>query len=317
MFHDGRLSVSDRYDNGFDSPAEEWLPTGFNSVLAAQAVFPLVAQFEMAGNPAENEIIGAVHDRIDMAWPILAKRVRTTGDYGALFVAAFEHIDTPEEVTIVEIANALAAFQAVEWRSHDSPFDAYLAGDRDALNAAERRGMALFYGEAGCADCHSGPLLSDQRFHALGLPPFGPGRTRMFDPFARDVGRMGESDRVEDAYRFRTPTLRNVALTAPYGHNGAFPTLEAMVRHHLDPVRSRSAWTPDVARLPEVPWLAATDFVILQDRLEMARQARALDIAPRALSEAQITDIVAFLHALTGTDSVTHPTFGVPAWFQP
>jgi cytochrome c peroxidase len=72
MFHDGRLSISDIYGNGFNSPAEEWLPKGLNSLLAAQALFPLTAQFEMAGNVAENEIIGAVTDRIDLGWPILA-----------------------------------------------------------------------------------------------------------------------------------------------------------------------------------------------------------------------------------------------------
>ncbi|MEM6590193.1 MAG: cytochrome c peroxidase, partial [Pseudomonadota bacterium] len=221
MFHDGRLSLSDDFGNGFNSPAEEWLPKGFNSLLAAQAVFPLVAQFEMAGNPGENEVIGAVHDRIDAAWPILAKRVRTTGDYGARFVAAFDQIETAEDVGIVDIANALAAFMALEWTSTDSPFDQYLAGDTTALSATQRAGMELFYGKAGCAACHAGPLMSDQRFHALGLPPFGPGRTRRFDPYARDVGRMGESDQLEDAYAFRTPMLRNVALTAPYGHNGA------------------------------------------------------------------------------------------------
>jgi cytochrome c peroxidase len=158
------------------------------------------------------------------------------GDYGARFVAAFDHIDVPEDVTIVEIANALAAFMAVEWQSIDSPFDRFLAGGQDALDPAQRRGLNLFYGEAGCSDCHSGPLLSDQKYHALGLPAFGPGRTRKFDLYARDVGRMGKSDRIEDAYAFRTPMLRNVALTAPYGHNGAYNTLQSIVRHHLDPV---------------------------------------------------------------------------------
>ena len=79
----------------------------------------------------------------------------------------------------------------------------------------QQEGAALFHGKAGCADCHSGPLLTDQKFHALAIPPFGPGRTRRFDPYTRDVGRMGETDALEDAYRFRTPSLRNVALTAP------------------------------------------------------------------------------------------------------
>lgn len=313
LFHDGRLSIADTFENGFNSPAEEWLPTGFNSLLAAQAVFPVTAQFEMAGNPKENEIAGAIYDRIDNAWPILAKRVRINPEYGRLFVEAFDHVDAPEEVTIVEIANALAAFQAIEWQSFDSPFDAYLAGDESALLPAQKRGLDLFYGKAGCSSCHSGKLLSDQKFHALGLPPFGPGRTRSFDPMVRDVGVMGETDRLEDAYRFRTPMLRNVELTAPYGHNGAYPTLEGIIRHHLDPDGMLKAWTPEIAALPQAPWLQAIDFVVWNDAREMARQARFRDIEPLPLSDAEIADLEAFLKSLTGTQSVTAPPFGIPA----
>ncbi len=312
LFHDGRLSVADTYENGFNSPAEEWLPTGFNSLLAAQAVFPLVAQFEMSGNPKENEIAGAVHDRIDAAWPILAKRVRVIPEYGRLFVDAFDHINTPEDVSIVEVANALAAFQATEWQSFDTPFDSYLSGDEAALTPAQKNGLDLFYDKAGCSICHSGPLMSDQKFHALRLPPFGPGRTRRFDPMVRDVGRMGESDALEDAYRFRTPMLRNVELTAPYGHNGAYPTLEGVIRHHLDPERMLADWQPEQASLPDAPWLAAIDFVVWRDKREMARQARHLDIEPRTLSDPEIDDLVAFLKSLTGTASVSLPPFGVP-----
>ena len=310
LLRDGRVSVSDLFGNGFDTPAEEFLPLGLTSVTAAQALMPLAAEFEMAGNVGENEVIGAVRDRFDLGWPILAKRVRVIPDYGDRFVAAFDHIDAPEEVTIVEIANALAAFMEVEFRSHDSPFDAYLDGDRGALDTAQLRGKDLFYGEAGCAACHSGPLLTDHAFHALALPQFGPGRTRRFDPYARDVGRMGETDLLEDAYRFRTPSLRNVALTAPYGHNGAYPTLEAMVRHHAAPAQMRAAWTPKLARLPEVPWLAAVDFVIQQDRLEAARHGAVLDIAPVALSDGDVADLVAFLGALTG-DAAGRGAFGL------
>ncbi|PVB60163.1 cytochrome c peroxidase [Labrenzia sp. 011] len=312
LFHDGRLSIAETYENGFNSPAEEWLPQGFNSLLAAQAVFPVTAQFEMAGNPKENEIAGAIHDRIDSAWPILAKRVRVIPEYGRLFVSAFDHVKRPEDVTIVEIANALAAFQAIEWQSHDSPFDRFLSGDESALNASGKRGLELFYGKAGCARCHTGKLLSDQKFHALGLPPFGPGRTRLHDPMVRDVGVMGETDLLEDAYRFRTPMLRNVELTAPYGHNGAYPTLEGIVRHHLDPDGMLKTWRPETARLPEAPWLAGIDFMVWKDPREMARQALFRDIAPTAVSDLEISDLVAFLRALTGTSSVTAPPFGIP-----
>ena len=311
LFHDGRLSVSDTFESGFNSPAEEWLPNGFNSILAAQAVFPMVAQFEMAGNPKENEIAGAVHDRIDAAWPILAKRVRITGDYGRRFVNAFPEVNTPEDVTIVEIANALAAFIALEWRSVDSPFDDFVAGDSTALSPQAKWGLDLFYGKANCATCHSGPLFSDQEFYALGLPPFGPGRTRRFDPVARDVGRMAESDVLEDAYKFRTPMLRNVALTAPYGHNGAYPTLAGIIRHHVAPQVEFSRWTPEMAALPDAPELSATDFVIWSDKRELARQAAAVDQFTIKLDEAEIGAIVAFLDSLTGKTARTG-RLGVP-----
>ncbi len=305
LFHDGRLSISDIYGNGFNSPAEEWLPKGLDNIIAAQAVFPLTAQFEMAGNPKENEIAGAVHDRIDAAWPIIAKRVRVIPSYGAMFVEAFAHVETPEDVTIVEIANALGAFIGSEWQSFDSPYDAYLDGI--PLPKDAERGRRLFFGDAGCAGCHSGPLFSDQQFHALSLPAFGPGRTRRFDPMARDVGRMGETDALEDAYRFRTPSLRNVALNAPYGHNGAYPTMRDMLEHKRDPIGKRAAWRREMANLPDAPWLEAIDFVIQSDEREMARQRAKRDLPPIQISDRDIADLEAFLHSLTGASGNNRP----------
>jgi cytochrome c peroxidase len=306
MFHDGRLSISDIYGNGFNSPAEEWLPQGLDTLTAAQALFPLTAQFEMAGNPKENQIAGAIHDRIDAAWPILAKRVRTIPEYGELFTAAFPDLETSKDINITHIGNALGAFINAEWQSYDSPFDAYQQS-QTPLPEPARRGRDLFFGEANCSTCHAGPLFTDQKFHALGLPAFGPGRTRRFDPMARDVGRMGESDALEDAYRFRTPSLRNVALTAPYGHNGAFPTLESIIRHHADPEKSKANWTRNMANLPSADWLKAIDFVIQTDSREMARQASAIDITPLPLTDQDISDLTAFLHSLTGASGNIRP----------
>ena len=171
IFHDGRLSISDIYGNGFNSPAEEWLPKGLDNITAAQALFPLTAQFEMAGNPKENQVAGAVHDRIDAAWPIIAKRVRAIPEYADMFAAAFEEINEPQDLTIVQIGNALGAFINTEWQSHDSLFDAYIENNIPLPEDAAR-GMALFYGKADCASCHSGPLFTDQKFLALGLPAF-------------------------------------------------------------------------------------------------------------------------------------------------
>ena len=306
LFRDGRVEVADTYGNRFDTPAEEFLPGGLASVLAAQALFPMISGVEMAGDRGENDVIVAVFDRPDKGWRVIERRLRGIAAYGDLFARAFDDIDGAGDITIAHVANALAAYQATAFRSLDSPFDAYLR-EGTPLPPAAGRGRRLFYGKAGCATCHSGPLMTDQRYHALGLPAFGPGRTRRHDPMPRDVGRMGASDRLEDAYRFRTPSLRNVALTAPYGHNGAWPTLEGMIRQHLNPAKARKAWRPEMAILPPAPWIAWRDVVIREDRREMARQARATEIDLPALSDAEIADLVAFLNALTGRDARAAP----------
>jgi len=305
LFWDGRLETSDQFDNSFDSPAEEWLPEGLDNIVAAQSLFPLTAQFEMAGNPGENAIAGATHARIDAAWPIIEARLHAEPEYVSLFIEAFDNVNEKSDITIVEIGNAIGSFITTEWRSFDSPYDKWLTGTPLQNNA--ERGRQLFFGTAGCASCHSGPLFTDQDFYALGLPAFGPGRTRSFDKMPRDVGRMGETDLLSDAYRFRTPSLRNVGLTAPYGHNGAYPKLGGIIRHHADPVAARAEWTTNMAALPFAPWMAGVDFVIQQDHREMARQTAILDIDPISLNAMQIADIEAFLHALTGNTALERP----------
>jgi cytochrome c peroxidase len=123
---------------------------------------------------------------------------------------------------------------------------------------------------------------------------------------------MGESDRLEDAYRFRTPMLRNVELSAPYGHNGAFATLEGIVRHHLDPQASFDAWDATQIKIADAPWLSGVDFAIWDNRRELERVRAKIDIQPVTLSDDEIADLIAFLKSLTGTKSITQPQFGVP-----
>lgn len=304
LFHDGRVSISNVYGNGFNTPAEEWLPQGIENILAAQALFPMTSQFEMAGNPRENEVAGAAHDRVDAVWPILAKRVRLIPEYGEMFVKVFDDVAQPSDVNITHVANAIGAFVGLEWQSYDSPFDAYISGNETAMDTSSRNGLDLFFGKAGCGQCHSGPLLTDQEFYAIALPQFGPGRTRRFDPMVRDVGRMAQTDRLEDAYRFRTPALRNVALTSPYGHNGAYSTLEGIVRHHLNPENAFESWEIEQAKLPEVPWLSEVDYVAYQDDRERSRLKSSIDIQSVELTEIEVSEIVAFLNALTGETSI-------------
>ncbi len=90
----------------------------------------------------------------------------------------------------------------------------------------------MFFGKARCGVCHKGPLFSDFEFHSIGVRDFGPG----FDGRGSDLGRYGATGRQEDRYKFRTPPLRNVTLTAPYFHNGSAATLDEAIHQHLDPL---------------------------------------------------------------------------------
>lgn len=310
MFHDGRLEPADFYENGYNSPAEEYLPEGL-SLLAAQALLPVLSEFEMAGNPEENKLAGLAYDQPDLVWAEIVARIRAVPDYAPLFMAAYPEIDTMLDLNITHVATALGDFINAEWQSFDAPFDRYLAGDRAALTPDALRGMDLFFGRGNCASCHSGPLFTDQEFHALALPHFGPGRTRRFDPMVRDVGRMGASDRLEDAYRFRTPSLRNVTRTGPYGHNGAYASLEGIIAHHANPAEALANWDRSQVIMADAPWIEVIDFIAFDDRLERARLASRIDIAPIDLSTQDIADLVAFLGALEGGASL-YGRLGVP-----
>ena len=313
LLHDGRVTKSDIFGNGFNTPAQELLPKGLDNIVAVQALFPMTRQFEMAGNPGENEIIGLVSKvgkdsmRIDRVWPVITHRIRGIPEYVEMFKNAFDDVDNALDINITHIVNSIAAFEIHEWTSFDSPFDEYLNGNKSALNSNQIAGMNLFYGKANCSSCHSGSLLSDQKFHSIGIPQFGPGRTRPFDPYARDVGRMVETDDLDDMYKFKTPALRNVSLTAPYGHNGAYPTLKGIIKHHLNPVAMNKNWKPKYANLPKAPWLEQIDFVTFSDKREQDRIISSIDIKPIDLSEKEIDQLVSFLKSLTGKSGNQRP----------
>ena len=107
--------------------------------------------------------------------------------------------------------------------------------------AEAKAGALLFYGEAGCGECHSGVLLTDQAYHNIAAPQLGPGK----DESGLDYGRYLETEDPADKFAFRTPPLRNVALTGPWLHNGAYGSLEEAVRHHLNAAESLQDYGAD------------------------------------------------------------------------
>jgi len=303
MFHDGRVQEDAGAPGGFFSPAGADLPSGLDNALAAQAMFPVTSPTEMAGRDGDNPVAdAAAAGDLPAVWGMLADRLRGIDGYVERFVAAFDDVGAAEDITFVHAANAIGAFEAAAFRADRSPFDRYLRGDRNAMTVDARRGMRLFYGRAQCSGCHAGVFQTDHRFHAIGVPQIGPGKGDNlpgYDDGLDDFGRERVSGLEQDRFRFRTPTLRNVVATGPWGHDGAYNDLAAMVRHHLDPWSALDSYDPAQTVLPPDDVLAPTDFACYEDPVRRAAVMSAIEIEPVALDTRELADLLAFLEALT------------------
>ncbi|MEE2718750.1 MAG: cytochrome c peroxidase [Planctomycetota bacterium] len=180
-----------------------------------------------------------------------------TPEWAAMTETDRDHVDR----VFVNCSKAIAAFER-ELRSVDSPFDRFVEGLREgdrekmtALNSSEQRGLQLFIGDAGCRQCHSGPLFTDFEFHNIGIPtghggpPRDPGRfggiefvqsssfsshgEHSDEPNGRKARRTGSIVQGQEHWgSFKTPSLRNVARTAPYMHQGQFEDLGTVLRFY-------------------------------------------------------------------------------------
>ena len=248
FFHDGRVTTvgGSSFPSGCKTPAGANLPNNLENVLACQAMFPVTSATEMAGQAGENSVADAAAAG-NLAgpggvWEQLAQRLQAIPEYVTMFQAAFPgDVINASDITYGHAANAISAFEGEAWRADNSPFDQFIRGDKGAMSKNAQAGMELFYegdnnGQA-CASCHSGLYQSDQSFHAIAMPQIGtgrgsnsPGKTGGHE----DFGREQVTGNPNDTLKFRTPILRNVALTAPYGHSGAYDTLRAVVEHNMD-----------------------------------------------------------------------------------
>lgn len=309
LFHDGRVELDDARPGGMRTPLDEDMMAGFASMLSAQTMFPVLSPDEMAGHYSENEIAQAV--RLGMitgpggAWDRISQRVAAIPAYAEHFAAVYPAIAAGRPIAFTDISNAIAAFMEFEFRSDTAPFDAVLRGE-GSLEPLAAAGMDLFYGAAGCATCHSGPFLTDHGFHPMAAPQLGPGKGARFETHARDEGRFRVTGDPADWYAFRTPALRNVALTAPYGHAGAHATLESFLATHTTG-RAIQDYARAEAVLPDLPF---NDWRILDDPAEVAAIAAAATPGWQPDPES-ITALVAFLGSLTDPVAITG-RLGVP-----
>jgi cytochrome c peroxidase len=169
----------------------------------------------------EDQALGPMQAAAEMNTDFTAvlARLRATPEY----VQLFQHAYPGEPISPETIAKAIAAFERTVI-SKDSPFDRWLDGDRSAITMAQWRGFQVFMDpkRGNCAACHSGPNFTDNGYHNIGLASQG-------EP---DVGRYAYLKIASMKGAFKTPTLRDVELTAPYFHDGSAPNLEAVMDHY-------------------------------------------------------------------------------------
>jgi cytochrome c peroxidase len=317
LFADGRIEVDPERPNGFRTPLDDEMVTGFASLLSAQTMFPVLSPDEMAGHYSENEISALVRTgRItgpDGAWAAIAARISAIPQYADSFASVYPDIANGRQIDFADISNAIAAYMAFDFRSDGSRFDQYLRNEIQ-LSEDELSGLNIFYGSANCAACHSGPLFTDMSFHAMGDPQIGPGKAERFESHQRDTGRMRVTNDPADAFAFRTPSLRNVTLTAPYGHSGAFSSLERYLRTHTTHGKSLNSYQISDAVLPAMT-VTKPDFAPAPNAADYSKifnAAQNTKIAGGALQDDQIKSLIAFLKTLEDPIALNGGRMGIP-----
>lgn len=322
MFHDGRVESMGKTPgaNGNDgygirTPDRPW---GYPDVLAgenlvvAQARFPVTAADEMRGFDFGKERGNNPPVLTERARDLLAQIV---GDYGegegvlatnnwlVEFQEAYQSTESAEElITFENIVHAIGEYE----RSQvfvNTPWKAYLEGDQEALSESAKRGAVLFFtsvaqGGADCASCHSGDYFTDEQFYVLAIPQIGTGKdSGIYGD--DDWGRYLETQRDEDKYAFRTPPLLNVEVTGPYGHDGAYATLEGVVLHHLNPAEAIANY--DYTQLDPAIRVVNAELYTAQalEQLQKNRANGVMTVMDIDLTDEQVNDLLNFLFALT------------------
>jgi cytochrome c peroxidase len=168
---------------------------------------------EQAKGPIQNPIeMGNTHEVM----------IRTVGDIPG-YVEEFKQVFGEGPITVQQVADAIAAFERTVVTT-DSRFDRYVRGDHQALTCLEKQGLEIFNGKGHCTACHWGPYFSDGRFHNLGVPNR--------DAKNPDSGRYAVTKNPRDMGAFKTPTMRDAALRAPYLHDGSEKTLESVIEFY-------------------------------------------------------------------------------------
>lgn len=305
LFFDGRIEVVDGGIRTPEVPIYTADPRAGQNLVHTQARFPVTSKEEMKGfshNDKDNQQIRE----------FLAQRL---GGYGAgagllpetdYWLAKFRNVfgkagDSAQAlITEQNIAFLLGEYQRSQLFM-DSPWSRYVRGEKSAITDYEKAGATLFFkdqdkGGAGCASCHSGDFFTDEKFHNIGMPQMGRGKGDIDrnGEAIHDFGRFRETNNAQDKYAFRTSTLLNVEQTGPWGHAGAYTSLEAVVRHHINPQQALNQYNWDQLNQPGIQHLSQ-----MKSNTQDALNYWNFALTPQTLSNNQVNQVVAFLKTLT------------------
>lgn len=239
---------NDPFDNsaGFQFPEPEGRTLSYlPHLLTAQAFIPPTERNEVAGFTFPG-------DNFDIRAEVL-RRLNATAEYRRLFGRLFPEVRGGAPINFDMFGKAISEFEFT-LAFANTPLDRFARGETDAMSEGQKRGTLIFFGKAGCVGCHavsgtSNEMFSDFKQHVIGIPQIVPAVTNSaFDGpgVNEDFGLEQITLDKKDRYKFRTSTLRNLAVQPTFAHNGAFTTIEAAVRHHLDVFESARKYQPSL-----------------------------------------------------------------------
>jgi len=270
----------------------------------AQAALPSTENVEMAGftglgGPFDDGLGEIVPDNNAGILSAVTRRIDAIPEYRQLFGDAFNGgvAFAPGETDIQMRRIAIGEFQ-MSLTAANAPLDQFARGDHSVMSAEQKRGALLFFGRAGCVACHAvaGPaneMFSDFQLHRIAgpqvFPEFGPGKGNF--PFVNGTEDIGEEETSGDPshrYMFRTAPLRNLAVSVAFFHNGAFGSIEAAIKHHLNPAESARNYDPQKNHLPADLHVGPIEPVLEMDLDPLLQD-------PPQLSKKELHELTAFV----------------------
>lgn len=307
LFHDGRVERINPFDEIpaiITTPDERFgdVDDRAISLVQAQAGFPVTSEHEMRANYFENTSNERLRSELLKKFLLEVGQYSDSESWLSLFKGVYPDEELEALITFEKIQHLLGEYEKSQVFV-DTPWRAFVLGDRSAISTSAKNGALLFYkgtneGGVGCVNCHTGSFFTDEKFHILAFPQIGEGKNINED----DTGRFLRTGVPDDRYAFRTPSLLNVEVTAPYGHSGSYLTLEEVIRHHLDPNLAVSKYDYSLKSLGQQGIFNGTSQYNTQKALNILKKRILSGVSGlniMNLSDDQVADLVEFLRALT------------------